>query len=107
MYISSLVSYTHLTLKYLILQAAIIKTGILTELLRLSSDGPYHTAELNRSAVHILANICNDCSPEVLKVLGVKEVSVWMRQVESLKDDKLKVHALRAKESLNRAVYAT
>jgi hypothetical protein len=90
-----------------VFQSAIMKTGICSELLHLANDCPYERAELSRSAVHILANVTSDCSPELLKSFNAKDVSAWIKQVDNLKDERLMVHAARAKESLSRAVYAS
>lgn len=89
-----------------IFQSSIIKEGLLPVLLALAVDGPYQTAELRRSAVHILANLCSTYSVEVAKVLGQKVISPWMNKVDNLIDDRLKFHANRARESLRPALSA-
>jgi hypothetical protein len=88
-------------------QKDIIKEGYLPVLLSLAVDGPYHTAELRRCAVHILANICHDHTSEVVAAIGHKDVCCCMNLIDSLADDKLKVHAARAKESLSGVVFAS
>jgi hypothetical protein len=69
-------------------------------LLKLARDGPFQTAELHRSAVHILANICSSNSSEVAKALSKRDVAAWIESIESLKDERLKQHAIRAREHL-------
>jgi len=93
----------------MIFQNAIIKEGFLPLLLKLACDGPFETAELRRSAMHILFNLCNNPSPEVSKYIKEvkKEISLWMSSIDNLHDEKLKFHAVRARECLSRVVFAS
>jgi hypothetical protein len=87
------------------LQSAIIKEGFLPILLSLATDGPFDMAELRRVAVHILATLCNDNPSEVARALKKQDVTSWIDRVDSIKDERLRVGASRARESL-RVVFA-
>lgn len=76
-------------------------------MLRLACDGPYQTAELRRSAVHILAQICSSNANDVAKALGKRDVAAWIDTVESFQDERLKRHATRARDCLSRIVFAS
>ena len=71
--------------------------------MKLATDGPYHTAEMRRSAVHILANLCDGCSTEVSKALTKTHLNAWMCSVDNMADEKLKIHATRARTYLSKA----
>jgi len=82
----------------------IIKEGLVPHLLKLAADGPYHTAELRRSAVHILANLCQGNSTDVANAIGQRDLCVWLNKVDEFKDDRVKVHAKRARDCLRDVV---
>jgi len=91
-----------------IFQAAIIKEGFLPILLKYSTDGPYFTAEMRRNAVHALANLCDEFSTDMLRCLKTKMAESWMNNVDNLNDERIKVHATRAREGFSRMlVHAT
>jgi len=91
-----------------IFQSAIIKEGYLPLLMKLACNGPYQTAELRRSAMHILANLCSDSAfaNDIARGLSVQDVSIWLNSVDSLHDERMKVHASRARDFLSRVVFA-
>jgi hypothetical protein len=86
----------------IIQQEAIINAGVLPTLLSLATDGPYQSSELRRMAVFILANVSATFSSRVVHALGRKEVACWIDSVEGLRDERLKLHAVRAKEILSK-----
>lgn len=83
-----------------IFQSAILKANLVPVLFRLATDGPYQTAELRRSAMHVLANLSRDCAGEVASMLGRRELAAWLSKVDGLADERLKIHASRARECL-------
>jgi hypothetical protein len=86
-----------------VFESAIIKEGLLPLLLRHATDGPYNTAEMRRSAVHILATLCDGYSAEVTRALGKAFLHNWMNSVDTIHDEKLKLHACRARTLLVKA----
>ena len=81
-------------------QEAMIDAGILPTLLQLVKDGPYNTAEMRREAARILANLSARLASRVVAVIGARTLSTWLEKVEFLSDERLRLHASRAKESL-------
>jgi hypothetical protein len=79
-----------------------MSAGMLPALLKLSADGPYQSSELRRSAVFILANLSASSSSRVVNALERRELVSWMNSVEELCDERLKQHAVRAKEKLSK-----
>lgn len=74
-----------------------IDAGILTALLTLAIDGPYETAEISRESARILANLSSSMAIRVVHVLGAQAVAVWLTSVDNFQDERLKLHACRAK----------
>ena len=85
-----------------VFESDIIKENILPLLLKHAIDGPYNTAEMRRSAVHILATLCDGCPTEVIKSIGKPFLLSWMNSVDNIHDEKLKLHACRAKTLLSK-----
>lgn len=81
-------------------QDAMIDAGILPVLLAFAKDGPYNNAERSREAARILANISARVAARVVSILGPRTVSKWLDSVDTFADDRLKLHALRARDSL-------
>ena len=81
-------------------QEAMIDAGILPILLQLVKDGPYNTAEMRRESARILANLSARLASRIVTVLGPRTLSVWLDKVDSFHDERLKLHACRAKQSL-------
>jgi hypothetical protein len=77
-------------------------------LLANSSDGNYNTIEMRRECARMLANIscCGDEShaQQIVKGTGVNNVEAWLQSVDDLKDERLRMHADRARESLSRCI---
>lgn len=69
-------------------------------LLTLVADGPYHTAEMRRECARALANLCTSHGPKIVHTVGTPYASDWLNTVEELKDERLKLHANRAKNHL-------
>lgn len=81
-------------------QATIVDTqGMLQLIIQYASNGPSRLTEISRNAVFILANLSISLPLQVMNVLGEKELSKWLRTVDAFIDDRLKLHAQRAKES--------
>lgn len=71
--------------------------------LDLCSNGGYESAEMRRESARMLANICSSSHSSAAKLLqrvGERDVSVWLNSVDGLKDDRLLLHAKRAKKAL-------
>jgi hypothetical protein len=78
-------------------------------LLPLCSDGSYSTMEMRRECARLLANI--SCSGQeharhVLTSAGAQNIQAWMESVDSLRDERLRVHADRAKMCLTECIDA-
>lgn len=77
--------------------------SFLQTLLPLCSDGAYNSIEMRRECARLLANI--SCSSEgsaqqVVANAGREAVQDWLRSVDDLCDERLRVHADRARVSL-------
>jgi hypothetical protein len=55
---------------------------------------------MSRESARILANLSSRMAARVVDVLGSLAVSNWISSVDSLKDERLRLHASRAKEFL-------
>jgi hypothetical protein len=69
-------------------------------LFRLIADGPYHTAEMRRECARTFANLCLSHAPTIVHTVGTSCASSWLETVEEMKDERLKLHADRAKNHL-------
>jgi len=78
---------------------SIIASGVVSVLLSLAVDGPYQSAELRRLAVFIIANLSANVAQHLVNALGPREVSGWVNTVDSLVDERLRIHAIRAREN--------
>ena len=81
-------------------QEAMIDAGILPILLQLVKDGPYNTAEMRRESARILANLSARLASRIVTVVGARTLSGFLDKVDKFQDERLKLHACRAKESL-------
>lgn len=81
-------------------QEAIIDAGVLPVLICLATDGPYSSAGMRREGARLLANLSDRLAARVVAVLGRDMVCKWMAGVDTLTDASLRVHALRARSSL-------
>ena len=81
-------------------QDTIIDAGALPALLAIAKDGPYDKAERSREAARILANISERVATRVVTILGPRTVSNWLDSIETFVDERLKLHAIRARDSL-------
>ena len=75
--------------------------GALPVLVKLSQNGPFENAEMRRLAAHALANVSKRLAEKVVQQLGQEVVRDWMDTVSDLSDERLKLQADRAKESLS------
>jgi len=83
-------------------QDAIIKAGVLPLLLKLATDGPFHSAELRRLSVVILCKVSSERlkAERVVASLVRADLNEWMGTVDSLKDNNIKFHAKIARDCL-------
>ena len=91
-------------------QEALIDAGILPAILALISDTSataeevYHTREIKREGARILANLSARFSTRVVAVVGHRIVQGWIDTVHGIKDERLKLHSERARDSLSTAI---
>ena len=78
--------------------------GLLEIILNFCCDGPFQSAEIRRSAIFIFTSICTDFTSQVLKNLGKNNLYNFINNIDNINDEKIKVHAYRAKESLSRNI---
>mmetsp|Transcript_6201 Transcript_6201/g.10136 ORF Transcript_6201/g.10136 Transcript_6201/m.10136 type:complete len:423 (-) Transcript_6201:242-1510(-) len=89
-------------------QEMLIKdTSFLQTLLPLcSADGNFNSMEMRRECARLLANISSckgtEGAQEVVSHAGLQHVQSFLQSVDNLKDDKLRVHAERARDSLSK-----
>lgn len=77
--------------------------AFLQHLIVLCSNGTYNTAEMRRECARLLANLCSAKASaiRVLQAVGESDMSRWMDSVNDLQDERLRLHAQRAKHSLH------
>lgn len=88
-------------------QETLLRDGnFLQHLMQLSCDGTFHTAEMRRECARILANVCAVQANAVtmLQVVNCEEMTQWLGSVDAIKDERLRLHAQRAKHALHSAV---
>jgi hypothetical protein len=73
-------------------------TSFLPTLMSFTVDGPYDSSEMRRECARMLANICAGLAPRVVGSLGIDTVSSWVSGVAHLKDERLRMHAERARQ---------
>lgn len=66
------------------------KVNIFAILMSYASNGPYHTAKMRRMALCLLKNLVDANPSEIIKSVGVEAIQVWMSNVETLTDDRIK-----------------
>ncbi len=81
-------------------QEAMIDAGILPVILNLVKDGNYKTIEMRRECARILANLSARLASRIVSVVGPRTLSLWLEKVDLFRDERLRLHAIRAKESL-------
>ena len=77
----------------------------LTNIMKLCADGNYNTIGMRRECARLLANLsCSSGSNagawQVIDCAGVDCVESWLKKVDALKDETLRLHANRAKDAL-------
>jgi hypothetical protein len=84
------------------LQEVLLKGGcqFLQNLLSMTTDGPYQTAEMRREGARTLANLCCSHSKKIISAVGMDSVSSWISGVDDLRDERLKLHARRAQMNM-------
>lgn len=83
-------------------QEVLMKGGgqFLQNLLHLVTDGSYQTTEMRREGARTLANLCCSHSKKIINAIGMDNISSWISSVDSLKDERLKLHARRAQMNM-------
>mmetsp|Transcript_7183 Transcript_7183/g.10683 ORF Transcript_7183/g.10683 Transcript_7183/m.10683 type:complete len:416 (+) Transcript_7183:223-1470(+) len=72
----------------------------LSDLLELTRDGSYSCAEMRRECARMLANLSEAQATSIIDAVGVDQASNWVRTVDTMRDDRLRLHAERAKKFL-------
>lgn len=77
--------------------------AFLQQLLQVCCNGTHNTAEMRRECARLLANLCSAKSSavRVVQVVGEDDVTRWLDSVGDLSDERLRLHAERAKNSLH------
>lgn len=76
--------------------------SFLQSLLELCADGKYDTIEMRRECARLLANISGveASAQQIVSCAGRSNIASWLSTVDDLKDERLRLHADRAKVSL-------
>lgn len=79
--------------------------SFLQHLIQLCRDGCFRTAEMRRECARTLANLSSARANAVtmLQTVDQYEMSEWLDSVDAIKDDRLRLHAGRAKDALHAA----
>ena len=64
------------------------------------SDGSYESAEMRRECARTFANLCTSHSSKIVNTVGTSNTSEWLSTIDDMKDERLKLHAERAKHHL-------
>ena len=77
--------------------------AFLLQLLQLCANGSHHTAEMRRECARLLANLCSAraSAMQLLQVVGRRDAALWMDSVDALSDERLRLHAERARHALH------
>lgn len=81
-------------------QEAIIEAGVLPVLLELVCNGSYETAELRREGARALANLSCRLAPHIWNKIGEESLMAWFTTIDALADERVKLHAMAARDSL-------
>ena len=78
----------------------------LQKLLQQCCCGCHNTAEMRRECARLLANLCSakSCAMKLFESVGQDHVCSWMDTVDDLRDERLRVHAKRAKDALRTCI---
>ena len=82
-------------------QDTMIECGIINAILPLFTDGPYDDAELRREGARIFANCSAWHGSRVVSALGAQSFTSWKEGINILEDERIRLHAERALDSLN------
>lgn len=85
-------------------QAMVLDTGIISMFLKLACNGSYKTIDMRRESARIVANVASKLAPKVSASVNATELFDWVNTVDDLDDDRLRMHAERAKFSLQTVV---
>jgi hypothetical protein len=75
----------------------------LQQLLELCRCGCHNTAEMRRECARLLANLCSakPCAMKIFQSVGESTICRWMDTVDDFSDERLRIHAQRAKDALS------
>lgn len=81
-------------------QAAVVDAGSVPTIMKLACNGSYGTIEMRRESARILANVATKLSSRVAAAMSAAELEAWANSVDDIEDDRLRMHAERAKTML-------
>jgi hypothetical protein len=74
--------------------------GVVPILMHLACDGSYDTAELRRLAAHVLAKLSLKVSKKIISALDKRELDDWIKTIDTIDDERIKIHSIRIKVNL-------
>lgn len=81
-------------------QEALIEAGVLPVLLESITNGSHETAELRRESARALANLSFRLGSRVVSAVGEQQLQAWFGTLEDLSDDRVRLHAMQARDAL-------
>jgi hypothetical protein len=81
-------------------QAALVDAGVISPIMKLACNGPYSNIDMRRESARILANVASKLASKVTGAVSAAELDSWLSSVDDLEDDRLRMHAERAKEMM-------
>lgn len=81
-------------------QSAVVDAGSIPTIMKLACNGSYGTIEMRRESARILANVASKLSSRVAAAMSTAELEAWANSVDDIEDDRLRMHAERAKTML-------
>jgi hypothetical protein len=75
----------------------------LQQLLQMCCCGCHNSAEMRRECARLLANLCGakSSAAQIIQHIGQDDVYRWMESVDDINDERLRLHAQRAKHALH------
>ena len=84
-------------------QEALIDAGVLRVILEVVSNGSHDTAELRREGARTLANLSSRLAQRVVSAVGEQQLKSWLATVDDLSDERVRLHAMQARDELFKA----
>jgi hypothetical protein len=81
-------------------QTYILESGALNAVIGLASNGTYDTVEVRRECARIFANLASRLTSQVTSAVNPQVLESWLTSVDGLEDERLRMHADRARIAL-------